>query len=454
MYRSEFTRIGGAQTEDPDIVYYNASIINDNQLYGQQFNRDPVVRFSETRSVPILKDLSDFYFSIVRFTMNGPNKDLPLFIPNIQIGLTQTDINLTSYSVGLALQKKVVIGGSNYTFNGYAQRFIQYQSESLPAYTATGTPLPNAPALEQDLRGTYYYVYTYEHWLDLVNEALALAHTNTGGATTYAPFASLQEQFQTFFNNNGGVGAAPAIITEPPKIRWNPSTERFSIYSDTYGFGGADALSFGNGFAANEEAMSLWFNTNMYGLFSNFQNDYLGDETNGQANQIIIKNKGGLNIYFEPQPAPTATPPTYNAAKSYWVTEQDYGSVSSLWSPIESIVFTSTLLPIFPEQVGAPIRYGSGNDIVSQNSSAAFQPIITDIALATNSPADYRQFLEYIPTAEYRMSDFAVGRQELRNIDVQVFWKARLNGQLYPIRMFNGSSVSIKMMFRKRGIGI
>jgi hypothetical protein len=31
-----------------------------------------------------------------------------------------------------------------------------------------------------------------------------------------------------------------------------------------------------------------------------------------------------------------------------------------------------------------------------------------------------------------------------------VFWKFRLTGELFPINMFNLSSVSIKMMFRKK----
>jgi len=32
-----------------------------------------------------------------------------------------------------------------------------------------------------------------------------------------------------------------------------------------------------------------------------------------------------------------------------------------------------------------------------------------------------------------------------------VWWKNRLDGKLYPVQMFNLSSVSIKIMFRKRG---
>jgi hypothetical protein len=133
---------------------------------------------------------------------------------------------------------------------------------------------------------------------------------------------------------------------------------------------------------------------------------------------------------------------------------QDYNSTSTLWSPIESIVFTTSLIPIIPESSGEPVIYGSGNDSVSNASTNAFTPIITDIALPLNNAHGYREFIEYAPIAEYRLSSLTNSRQDLRNIDIQVFFKARLTGELIPLRMFNLSSVGIKIMFRKKGMGI
>ena len=54
----------------PDLVYYNCDIINNRTTSG---GIDPEVRFNETRDAPIIRDSSQYYFSIVRFTMNGPN---------------------------------------------------------------------------------------------------------------------------------------------------------------------------------------------------------------------------------------------------------------------------------------------------------------------------------------------------------------------------------------------
>jgi len=439
---------------DPDIIYYNADIINDNQLSKVGLGLDPPVRFQETRSTALINDISKFYFSIVRFTMNGPNKDLPVFIPSIQTG--QADINLTSYSVGLQLTKQIVIGGNPFTFTGYARRFIYYASESAQAYTASGQTLPNPPLVDQDIRGIYYYVYTYQHWLDLVNQTLAQTLSSVDPISPQKPTLSLQEQFDAFYFANGGVAPAPSIITEAPFIVYNPSSNLFTLNGDTYGFGGPDAVSFGSGAAGNEEAMTLWFNTNMFGLFSNFNNLYLGNEPTGQVNEIVFQNKLGTNLYFPPSPILAAGPPVtvVLTGKGYYQEVQDYESTSSLWSPVTAIVFTSTLIPVYAEQVGAPIVYGEGNDNTTNNQSTnAFQPIVTDIALPLDNAANYRGFIEYVPSAEYRMAAFTSSRQELRNIDIQVFWKARLDGNLYPLRMFNLSSVSIKMMFRKKASG-
>ena len=90
-----------------------------------------------------------------------------------------------------------------------------------------------------------------------------------------------------------------------------------------------------------------------------------------------------------------------------------------------------------------------GNSTTTAQS--AFQPIITDVAQSLNSdPTAWRKMLYYAPTAEYRMADFQNSKTEIKNIDVQVFWKNRLNNQLYPVSMYNLSSVSIKIMFRKK----
>ena len=213
----------------------------------------------------------------------------------------------------------------------------------------------------------------------------------------------------------------------------------------------------------------LWFNQNMFGLFTNFANYYwnvVGSTTQGPfaaagvaaplgyTNEILFPNKLYTNL-IDYQVAPyTSYVPTAEQ-QLFWVNEQDYASNDSLWSPVSSIVFTSALIPIRAEQTGPPVVLGNGNTGISApTSQSAFQPIITDISVDQSStgPQGYRQFIYYAPTAEYRLADFASSKQDIRNIDIQVFWKNRLNNELYPITMYNLSSVSIKVMFRHKNV--
>lgn len=588
-YRSSVQMIGSPSA--PDYVYYNADIINNNTSDIADGNAviDPQIRFNETRDAPLIKDSAQYHFSIVRFTMNGANKDLPLFIPNIQNGTGATNVNLTSYAVAISYEQewqtsdKGAISArivppprfiiydpetknpvsapqpkplSSPDFSGLynpattydvgeivSQTLNIYGNATAPfwrvakpgivwsplstysvgawvlynglAYYATGAPpvgvippsapgswsqgltgvapgsqpywisAPNNLGSAQDLSTRYYWVYTYQHWLDLVNDTLDLAHLDT------------YNQFQLFWASTGTADAFPYATfqdfqnaVQTPQMVYNPSTKRFSIYADSDGFGQritafTPVVPPAPG-ALSPPVLRLFFNANMFGLFTNFSNLYWaftngsdpagtfggnaffppngGQIPQGYTNEILFTNKFWTNVadYRIPPFAgiaplgyvpPNGFTPLSIQQKPYWVAEQDYASVDSLWSPISSIVFTSTLLPVRAEATGQPVVLGQGNlgfsEATSQN---AFQPIITDIALDTSQEgADaYRKFIYYAPTAEYRLSDFTSSSQDIRNIDVQVFWKNRLDNQLYPINMFNLSSVSLKVMFRHK----
>jgi hypothetical protein len=432
-YQGRLQFSGGYDNDtDPDYVYYNASIINtrtdvENNL--ANFTADPAIRFLETRDVPIIKDASKYNFSIIRFTMNGPNKDLPLFIPVIRTGTANPppgppgptnvpDVNLTIYSITLTL---TLTGAGAGTYESLQP--IIYVPETQNTSIA---PVPQPPAnvnlSRQDVSTRYYWVYNYSHWLTCVNKAFEDAVADIQGQVTTA----------------GG----PILLTEPPKMTYNPQNNLFSIYADRQGFGGTDKLS-------TTESWELWFNNNMFGLFSNFQNIYYNTPSSEKDNLIYT---GVVGPYQNIVTVPTGTP-TPTTAKQYWLMTQDYESTSTLWCPIESVVFNSTLLPLVFEQTGDPVIFGESNDNTeSVNSRPAFQPIITDIALPIENAHAYRQLIYYAPSAEYRLASFQRSRQTINQIDIQVYWKNRLDGQLYPVQMFNCSSVSVKIMFRRRGI--
>jgi len=414
-------------SKNPAMVYYNFDIINSRTI-DEGLSRDPDTVFNETRDQPIISDCSKYYFSIVRFTMNGTGRDIPLFIPRIQIG--QANPNLTVYTLGFSLTVEDTINGIQETITFNVNRNIVFQPQLL------SSQIPQPPLNTQDVANPYYFIFTYDHWVNLVNQTYLLLFQDLqllydGWRTSFVPPAPLRP-----------------LTTTAPYMKYNKDNGLFSIYYDTYGFGGSDSTSFG--FINNREQFTPYMNSNSWGLFGSFPALYTGGDVassntvneNNFSIELIVKNDLGTNLYsYPPAPAPTI---------NYFVMTQDYITTNSLWSPVSSIVFVSNLIPVLSEGTAQPIEYGQGNVLTPTSSTSAFQPIITDISLPMDRANDYNNFVSYVPQAEYRLSTMANSPQEVRNIDVQIYWKNRLNGQLYPLKLFNLSSVSVKIMFRRR----
>lgn len=608
MFSSSIQTMGD-NADAPDYVYYNADIVNNTtqNTFGGTAVKDPQIRFNETRDTALIRNAADYYFSIIRFTMDGANKDLPLFIPSIQEGTGQTNPNLSVYALSVGYQQAFTNATQTFTLTSLPPpRYIQYVPETqnasaaptprlLSAQTFQGqyvntrgyqlddivslipanplynswldapfyspiTPLPwngkasysagsavqynskwyfsnvavpspplntqnpdpslggswtlgtpingspfyqlpnvspywvlvdNAQGQSQDLTTRYYWVYTFQHWVDLWNitmlnpASLGDAPDATNATSTCAYQDTYNYLFAAFSASPLTAGYTFPYPTfgdfvntvYPPVMIYDPATFKFIIQADSNGFG--DRIQ--NYFPTPEASpviglptppkARLFFNANMFGLFSNFNNIYYNDAgvqavsayptqnvPDGYVNEILFTNKFYRNIAdYRIAPYAGVPPLGYvptSLQRVYWLAEQDYSSVDSLWSPISSLVFTSTLLPVKTEATGAPVVLGQGNlGFSAPTVQSAFQPIITDIALDTSltgGSAAYRQFIYYAPSAEYRLSDFSSSKQDIRNIDIQVFWKNRLDNQLYPINMFNLSSVSIKVMFKHK----
>lgn len=433
-FYSSINRMGNVNEDnDPDYVYYNADIINNSSNDPSTIGDDIIVKFAENRSVPILNNSANFDFSIIRFTMNGCGKNLPILQPTVVIG--QNNINLTDYKITINLSKVFVDNSAvSHIFVGYATRNIIYETETT-AYIIQNAQLPNPPLVEQDLRGLYYYVYTYDHFSYLVNKTIGLL------------MKDLQTQYTAYQATFPLPATNTTLVSQPPKLVYDPVSTLFSIYYDVSGWGDATTNNLTG--QTNFEEYNMSFNENLFNLLSNFDNNYVGiSNLNSQTNKLLVVNNNWTNLYNPPAAPANVTP----QPSKYWVMTQNSNSTSTNWSPIASIVFCSTLLPVVSEQIGQPTTYENGSNSGTNTSSSAFQPIITDVALPLSSASDYRGFIQYAPSAEYRISSMSKSKQSLSNIDIQVFWKSNRDNTLYPIRMTNYSNVSIKIMFRKRGL--
>jgi hypothetical protein len=118
-------------------------------------------------------------------------------------------------------------------------------------------------------------------------------------------------------------------------------------------------------------------------------------------------------------------------------------STIDTWSPVNSIVFTTSTLPIVINQSSAKATLGA--EEFSQIVSSGFDLIITD--LQTNQQGSRPNVL-YNPSAEYRRIDMT-GNLPIQIIDISVKWRAR-TGQIMNFYLPRGGSCSIKILFERK----
>jgi hypothetical protein len=342
----------------------------------------PVFQYNDTRTAPYLMKPEDYALSIIRFTVDTGS--LPIFIPTVQENPDDPDDpNYTIYSVTLEFDGQVAT--KNIV---WAPQDSSAPVPLPPQYTSMGT---------QDNSNGYYNCYSYNYW-------------------TFLVYTALQEAFLEL------TGLDPEVL--PPFINWDSSSNRAVLNAQApyYDIGaGADVL--------------IYMNNPLYNLFSSFPGRFFGNTLDGARNvQLLVADIAGINTY-QPIANPTVT---------YIQMFQEYSTISS-WTPISSIVFTSTTLPINGTQVSVPIVVDNGVILPSSTQNNATANIITDLVSDTG---EYKPNLVYLPTAQYRYISL-FGNIPLVNLDIQIFYKLR-DGTLIPFRLTSGGTVTVKLAFVKK----
>lgn len=372
-------------------LYYDITITN----LETRTTPPPVATFSEARNTPFCYVPEDYYFSILRFSLDTPT--LPIFQPDIVP--YQSDRDKTIYSVTLQWTNPIA------PFQTFTQQtFVNFIPQDKEAV------IPNPPSqtsngLQNNTTG-YYNVYNYSYWIYLCNNALT----------------------QCFTDLNTQVTGAGLVLptTNAPVINFDSQNNIGILVADQAGYDTTSA-----------DYIKIFFNPAMYQLFSSFPViiNNLTSPSLGINLQIDTNAFGSSSLVQYPPVAPT-----YTALQVY----QEYSTIS-LWNPVTSIVFTSNTLPIVPNQVSAPLLFYDGRIITAGNNSNISQ-VITDF----QTDGLYKPTILYNPLAEYRRIQLQ-GNRPLTNIDITIFWKNRL-GELIPFRLSSGSTATIKILFEKKGV--
>lgn len=371
---------------ESDVIYYNI-LINNSTTNVIQAN------YSEQRTIPLLYNPAEYYMSIIRFSVTGFS--IPIFVMPVT---TLTPPLTTPYTVTLAYND-----GTDITI--IKKDVIFYPRDTFDTLTTPVNP--------QD---PYYFVYEYQHFIDLINlayqNALADLITATGGGaspitTAIAPYFIFDAQTQlislvattTFYQI-----PLTSINTYSPAL---PSG-KIGIYCNS------DLFNYIQGLPVIHQAQGSALGTDYWLLIT--------DEKN--------------NWYNPPYLAP-ATPP------NYLIMTEQFNTLNN-WNSFTSLAFLSNSLPTLKEfspQVNV-------QNIGNTQSGANTIPILTDFVPLLQFAGDQRGDFVYNPTGPYRLVNLMTNTP-IYAVDLNVVWFDQYNRQ-YPVLLEPGQSISLKIMFVKK----
>ena len=457
----------------PCQVYYNLDVANE-QIGG--LGVPPAkLAFTEVRSSNLLDTPSDYFMSIVRFSLDTAGS-LPIFIPQIdtqQLGPGAPGSlwpNLTTYRITLAYSDAIGTAPITQTepviYIPHRSDLGVSQNQQLrPPTFIPANPLvifgPGAMTLEQ-ATSEYYWVQSWGQWIAMLNETLARCYANLRVAVAAAGFTP----------------GADWQVDNPPFFKWDDATCKASFVApySIFNQGGTAAgtyvaappYNFPDAYDATTTAynaqtpalvsnarVNLFFNAPLHILFSSFEwvfNSY--SSTIGEAFMMRVYNKMGANFeralppYVAPVPPATASTgiPGPTQAWDALVMEQEYGTGPTM-CPVARIVFLASLIPVLPSNIGVP-RIFSGSVAVQAQQNNNISNEITDLVVNLVRGDEYLPNIIYEPTAEYRLLDLQ-GNTPSQAIQISVQW-VDVYGYYHDFYLQNGCGAHMKIMFRKK----
>jgi len=294
-------------------------------------------------------------------------------IPEVKI--RQTDVNKLIYQF-------YIIQTS--TGNHFDQNVNYVPSNNL-------MPTPAVPLTAQDLTSEYYFVYTIQQWINMLNTTLKNCSTAMG--------------------------------LDPASFYYNIDTALLKLYVPA---------SWGT-------AYKLYCNKQLQTLLDSFEFKYVNTNTYPTVTYGDLYEFQFYNNNFKNNE-------TVNSI-AYWVMNQE-SSTTCLLNPVSSIVFTTGLFPIQPSLLSPPKVFGADASLFNNGNNSNIAPVITDFEVGLSATNTYKEMIEYTPTAEYRLIDM-YGNSPVSTIELSVYWKDKFNN-LHFFKLNSGCSCNVKIMFRRK----
>jgi len=428
-----------------DIIYYNVVMTGDRSA------SKTLAIFEEERVQALLQNPSDYYLSVIRFSVDG--SWIPLYIMPVVINpFNPADVNTTPFIIYLT--------------------YGNLEFETPLVWIPESDELEPAPPTlnRQDLSNTYYYMYSYTTFVTMLNIALRKLylgftdqfinpvfphHVNglfdlvPGLANTPIPYFIYDGQQQKF----------SFIVPNVP----NPIVPTTNLYQTQY-----DSSS--KPIENVPDAIKIFMNYELNSIIDGF--DYYsynavfgGGSIISPEEVLILVGDYGNNYYYPEQNTVNVPPPppppqstisisttvgptttTTTASPAWFIFTQQYKTIG-LFNSLQSIVFTTNTLPIQQEYIPSSSVIGSRNNI---NGSIAFRNVLTDFTPDIIESGEQRSRFVYNPQGQYRLIDLKT-TLPLVKLDLQMWWTDEYNN-LYPLYLSYNASNSVKLMFIKKSL--
>ena len=317
---------------------------------------------------------------------------------------------------------------------------------------------PTLVTTGQDISTGYYSAYSARWWLSCLNRTLSNLWTAYGGDNTVenAPCFTIDA------NTNLITLLTPFDPVKP--INFAVDEQNATGIGSPYPvYIGAPA---GTAPQTTNVNWCLFFNEPLMNLLSGFTSVYFGNTFErpliprcGDEQTILLAGSRPYLFNYFVQPInyhginvittinKTVDPPTKT---NFYMTSSEYSPVP-LWSPIQSIVFSTTLLPVVPSMTTAPLPFNvlngqTGNQSIGSNSQIS--NMLSDIQVGLVSGSEYKPSILYVPSGEYRLIDLN-GTTGIRAASFNVSWKTKYN-QVVPFRLGAQCGANLKILFRRK----
>ena len=464
---SGITTRGNLNSSDPYNLYYDINVVTDYDptLTGETA---PPLTFTETRQNPIISYPEDYLLSVVRFTLDSPT--LPIWSPDVLLGVGQTNPNKLIQSFSMSVTDYAV-PATPVTYYVTTPSNWEFIPDDLTAR------VPTAPFVFQNLQDPYYYVYEFSRALAIMNNALKATFTamnqvllaqtpakpiigNTAGTPTeiyqnYCPQMTYDPAAEIFSMNLPL--CPPALATTSTPFTYDTYDQNLPLMNNLVPVPTPAQVFTGR-------VIKVYMNSAAWTLLNSFPTIYNGNDAvnlaRGTEYTLVAYNNQYQNTTGGSRPTyplvpfgATGGPPAVLPAAIPQIVVPQENSTTILWSPVQSIVFSTSLLPVQNTLLSKPVIFNFWNGTVSKpvggnSNNNVTAPVLTDFELQGASGTSSQVRITYTPTAEYRMLDLR-GTTPVNAVEVSVFWKDKF-ANLHRFQLAPGCVASIKILFRRK----